>query len=167
MSEILIAETIARVAHYGQTCRFGGEPFISHPETVASYVKPEYQPTAWLHDVLEDTPLTVDHLRTAGISEATITAVELLTRPHEFLEYDTYIQRIIESGNITALVVKHADLTHNLRPSLPERMRPRYERALLAIRPAILAWDRLHESPTPSTLPWTFLPLPADWKTTR
>lgn len=143
---IVVAETIARIAHYGQTCRFGGESFITHPAAVAADVARQrfsrFVATAWLHDVLEDTPLTVDHLRSAGVADSTIEAVEILTRVDPFQPYDDYIERIVSSHNAAALIVKRADLEHNLRPSCPPEHRERYLKALGRIS-TCAAWRKL------------------------
>lgn len=125
--ETIIAETIARLAHFGAVCKFGGEPFITHPEAVAASTYGMDRPVAWLHDVLEDVAITATHLRAAGISTATIAAVTILTRNEG--TYEEYIDDIVASGNVSAMRVKVADLTHNLRPSCPDSLRPRYEAA--------------------------------------
>lgn len=52
----------------GQTRKYTGEPYIVHPATVAEIVRivphtEEMLCAAWLHDVVEDTPATVDQIR--------------------------------------------------------------------------------------------------------
>ncbi len=58
-SQIIKAREIAKMAHFGQVDRAGIE-YIKHPETVASFVKTdEEKAVAYLHDVIEDTALTL------------------------------------------------------------------------------------------------------------
>ncbi|GBQ29757.1 metal dependent phosphohydrolase [Gluconacetobacter sacchari DSM 12717] len=53
----------------GRRLRYTNEPFIVHPMRVAELVagtgaRPEVVAAAWLHDVLEDTPVTLGELST-------------------------------------------------------------------------------------------------------
>ncbi len=57
----------AAIAHQGQTRKYTGEPYIVHPIAVANKVAEiggsmEMQAAAYLHDVLEDTDVSVDEL---------------------------------------------------------------------------------------------------------
>lgn len=111
MSSLLTnALQIARKAHENQFDK-GGSPYILHPIFVASLVNTEYEKaTALLHDVIEDSELTLQHLKDAGIPTDVIQAVELVTKkPH--LDYFEYLESIKE--NEIARKVKLADLTHN------------------------------------------------------
>jgi (p)ppGpp synthase/HD superfamily hydrolase len=60
------AATFARKAHAGQVRKFGGGDYIVHPERVARRVAALEGATevmvvaGWLHDVVEDTPVTAD-----------------------------------------------------------------------------------------------------------
>ena len=57
-SQAIEAHNIAKMAHFGQVDRAGVD-YIKHPEAVASFVKTdEEKAVAYLHDVIEDTPLT-------------------------------------------------------------------------------------------------------------
>lgn len=138
MTEQLIAETIARVAHYGQIDK-NGEDYIDHPRAVAAAVADEYKAAAWLHDVLEDSVwLDEARLYAAGISAQTVSAVLCLTRDLGE-SYEDFIDRIATSGNHCAITVKLADLRHNQRPSAPDpkretRYRAAEERLLDALR---------------------------------
>jgi (p)ppGpp synthase/HD superfamily hydrolase len=60
----------ARAAHgsIGHMRKYTGEPYIVHPIAVAEIVRsvphtPEMIAAAYLHDVVEDTPVTLDELR--------------------------------------------------------------------------------------------------------
>ncbi len=137
------AMRIAFDAHYGQTDR-GNTPYICHPLHVADQMEDELTTTAAiLHDVLEDTELTADDLRREEIPEEIIEIVEILT--HDKSEsYSSYISQIIDSGNRAALLVKQADLEHNMDTSraengvLPESLLRRYETAKQRIDRALL-----------------------------
>lgn len=66
--------------------------------------------TALLHDVVEDSDMTLDDLRNAGFNDRVLTAVSLLTR-EEGTPYMDYIQAL--KSNPIARAVKMADLQHN------------------------------------------------------
>ncbi|WP_058985457.1 HD domain-containing protein [Hugonella massiliensis] len=105
-----IARSIARKAHAGQTDK-AGAPYIEHPAHVAAHVQGDTaKAVAWLHDVVEDTPLTFDDLRAAGIESDVIDALKLLTHDKSvpYLDYVTNLKR-----NELARAVKLADLAHN------------------------------------------------------
>ena len=63
MNIILAAAALARLAHTGQKRKYNGRPYIEHPARVAARVAIHPEATeemvaaAFLHDVLEDTPL--------------------------------------------------------------------------------------------------------------
>lgn len=107
---VQLAFEIAMDAHRWQR-DLAGMPYITHPLAVASKVKTEDEfITALLHDVLEDSTYTVDDLRSAGMPEHIITALELLTHDKS-VPYMDYIKSI--KGNDLARTVKIADLEHN------------------------------------------------------
>jgi (p)ppGpp synthase/HD superfamily hydrolase len=59
------ARTFALLAHADQKRRYTGEPYIMHPEAVAQTVRtvactPEMIAAAYLHDVVEDTPVKLE-----------------------------------------------------------------------------------------------------------
>lgn len=127
---VTAAERIARQAHAGQTEESTGDDYIRHIERVVAMVDgDDAKAVAWLHDVIEDSPLTYGDLLDAGISPRVVDAVEVLTRvSHQ--PYEHYIRDLALSGDDLALTVKLADLRDHLRPNCPERLRPRYEQAL-------------------------------------
>jgi GTP diphosphokinase / guanosine-3',5'-bis(diphosphate) 3'-diphosphatase len=71
---------IAAVAHTGQTDK-AGQPYILHPLRVMLRVHTEEEMiTAVLHDVVEDTTVTLQDLRREGFSDRVVAAVEALTK---------------------------------------------------------------------------------------
>jgi len=137
VTELEMAEKIARLAHTNQHEESTGDPYIRHIERVVERVTARHHDpgapiVAWLHDVVEDSEWTVDDLRLNGISEPVITAVVLLTRvPGQ--TYATHIDAIKESKNPLAIAVKIADLYDHLRPNCPARLLSRYEKAWVTL----------------------------------
>lgn len=121
-----IQETIkfAKESHRGQM--YGDRPYEYHLESVAEVVKTfsfdgrdtEFYDiivkVAWLHDIVEDTSVTLDMLRTMGYSEAVVNGVEAMNRD-EKESYGEYINRVMQSE--VALYVKLADSLCNFRES--------------------------------------------------
>jgi (p)ppGpp synthase/HD superfamily hydrolase len=72
MSEVIEkAAEFARKAHewFDQRRKYTGEPYIVHPQAVAKIVATvphdeEMLAAAWLHDVVEDTPVKIDEIDT-------------------------------------------------------------------------------------------------------
>lgn len=116
----LIAEGIARKAHKKQK-RWGGEPYIIHPEYVAKKVSQEndeYMSVAWLHDTVEDGNITLAYLQKKGFSYQVIKAIDAISkRPDE--SYDIYIDRV--RRNKIATAVKIEDIKHNLSTSMDSK----------------------------------------------
>lgn len=128
------AEQLARKFHADQTDK-SGAPYVCHLERVVNLLPVWRHEIAWLHDILEDTPLSVISLRIAGIQEHVIESVVLLTRkPGEV--YADYIQRIKDSGNFAAKEVKLADLKDHVNynaDGIPQSLKRRYYRAIFTL----------------------------------
>jgi (p)ppGpp synthase/HD superfamily hydrolase len=146
-----LARRIAYAAHEGQTDK-QGQPYILHPERVATCVElwaiaagwnewdiERVVSVAWLHDVVEDTAFSLADLTREGFPPSVVAAVDALTRhrgpggrPEGY--HAAFIPRC--KANEYAALVKRADLRDNLArlDGLPEAqrdgMRRRYERAL-------------------------------------
>jgi guanosine-3',5'-bis(diphosphate) 3'-pyrophosphohydrolase len=74
------AIALAATAHSGQLDK-AGKPYILHPLRVMLAVEtPEERLAAMLHDVVEDTSVTLDELRAEGFPDAVIAAVDALTK---------------------------------------------------------------------------------------
>ncbi len=103
------AMQIAYDAHHGQTDK-AGVPYVFHPLHLAEAMEDEICCcTALLHDVVEDTAVTLEDLAAVFPPEV-VEAVALLTH-EEGTDYFDYVRRI--RSNPIALKVKLADLAHN------------------------------------------------------
>ena len=112
MATIERALQIAAQAHEGQKDK-EGQPYILHPLRVMSRVEGEAaQIVAVLHDVIEDTQVTLSDLRNAGFSEEVLAALLCVTHRKE----DPYADYVIGcKNNPIARQVKLADLADNAR----------------------------------------------------
>lgn len=105
------AAKLAEKAHQGQVDK-GGQPYILHPGRVMEQCETETEKiVALLHDVMEDTPYTLEDLRQEGFSEEVLEALLCLTH-REGESYMAYIGRVCE--NPLAARVKYADLQDNM-----------------------------------------------------
>lgn len=102
---------IATTAHQGQVDK-AGVPYILHPFRVMFGCKTEdEQICAVLHDVIEDTAVTFEDLKTEGFKEEILNALHALTK-RKSETYDDFINRVIQ--NQLACHVKLADLSDNM-----------------------------------------------------
>ena len=115
------AISIALTAHKGQVDK-GGNPYILHPIRVMGSVKTiEEKIIALLHDVVEDSDITIEQLKKEGFSETTLEAINLLTKTSD-CSYEDYLLRI--KSNKLALEIKKADLKDNLDNSRLAELNP-------------------------------------------
>lgn len=104
------AIAIAAMAHEGQVDK-AGAPYVFHPlRMMLSVGTPEARMAAVLHDVVEDTSVTLEQLRAEGFPQEVIEAVEALTE-REGEDYEAFIRRV--APNSIARQVKLADLRDN------------------------------------------------------
>lgn len=102
---------VARVAHAGQVDK-GGAPYILHPMAVADGVCGDTaKAVALLHDVAEDTSITIEDLTADGFPGEITEAVRVLTK-RPGIDYETYLLAVKQ--NPVARTVKLADLRHNM-----------------------------------------------------
>ncbi|MCM1293921.1 MAG: HD domain-containing protein, partial [Bacteroides sp.] len=125
LEHIKSAFELAREAHAPQK-RKTGEPYILHPIAVATIVAEEMQLgtnpvcAAFLHDVVEDTPCTIDDIRRLFGDDVAFLVRVVTKKPTKDYEYskqlDNYRQ-ILHSVqyDIRAVLVKLADRLHNMR----------------------------------------------------
>ena len=104
------AYEIAKRAYLGQVDK-AGKDYIKHPQKVASFVKSdEEKAVAYLHDVIEDTELTLEDLHEYEFSKEVIEAVDIITKK-KGEDYQSYLNSV--KKNKLARAVKLADLRHN------------------------------------------------------
>lgn len=106
------AIALAVEAHAGEVDK-AGQAYILHPlRLMLQMDTPEEMMTAVLHDIIEDTAVTLQQLRELGLPESVLTALALLTHNTATTSYETYIAAI--KTNPLARRVKLADLAHNM-----------------------------------------------------
>lgn len=97
-------------AHAGQVDKCG-LPYVFHPFHLAEQMETEEQVcVALLHDVMEDTSIDANEIRSLGMPESVMEALELLTHDPK-VPYLDYVEHL--SHNSLARAVKIADLRHN------------------------------------------------------
>lgn len=144
-----VCAQIAADAHRGQT-DIGGNKYLIHLSVVAlmqSTVKEAC--VGFLHDILEDTHITVPMLLEKGIPIEIVDSVRTLTRSEDD-DYEEYIERVKKDK--LARRVKLADLTHNMDASrlnrklkkrdLKRRIKYHNARKTLASKEEILEMDK-------------------------
>lgn len=97
-------------AHKNQTDK-SGLPYVFHPFHLAEQMETEETTiVALLHDVVEDTNVTLEDLEGEGFKSEIIEAVALMTHDDK-TDYMDYVRAI--KNNPIAKAVKLADLKHN------------------------------------------------------
>lgn len=97
-------------AHKDQTDK-SGMPYVYHPFHLAEQMDDEFSTcVALLHDVVEDTEITLDDLRKEGFPKEVTDAVAMMTH-EKSVPYFEYVRQI--KKNPIAAKVKYADLCHN------------------------------------------------------
>lgn len=113
MADLDRAILVAVQAHHGQKDRYG-QPYILHPIRVMMRVKTKKEKiVAVLHDVIEDSSLTLENLKAKGFSDEIVQAVDCLTK-REGEPYEAHVDKARQ--NDLALPVKIADLEDNMDP---------------------------------------------------
>lgn len=127
---------IAADAHFGQHDK-AGLPYILHVCRVVDRVRGESgKVVAALHDVLEDSDLTVEDLAAEGYRAGVLDAIVTITR-RAGETYADYIRRV--KADPLATLVKLADLRENLDGLTVDidptgSLRTRYTKALAFLR---------------------------------
>lgn len=134
---------IAQTAHAGQVDK-AGQPYIEHPLAVMHQVEsPDAKIVAVLHDVVEDSEITIAYLAEQGFSEDVIAAIAAITK-QDGESYEEYLDRVM--SNPLALRVKIADMTHNLdlsripNPTAADHKRIEKYKVILPRLKAALEW---------------------------
>ena len=136
----------AKAAHAGQVDK-AGQPYIEHVKRVALRliamfpdVTPEQVQAALLHDVVEDTPATLEEVQSRFGAEVAAT-VAALTKPPGAV-YADYIATLAATGHVDALRVKLADNLDNSDPirvhlQQKQMVRERYAPARAVLKAAL------------------------------
>lgn len=113
------AADVARRAHAGQVDKVG-RPYIEHPGRVAARVSKDDVLAAigWLHDVVEDTSVSLADLEAQFPLEVTAAVDAITRRPGE--QPAQYYERV--RANPLALQVKAADIADNTDPDRLARL---------------------------------------------
>ena len=140
MPSIEKALQIAARAHEAQKDK-EGHPHILHPLRVMNAVEDEpAKIVAVLHDVIEDTSVTVEDLRREDFDRAVLAALECLTHRKS----ETYADYVVRcKGDEIARRVKLADLEDNARPSRALLRPDRIEPDIARLRKYLLAYKFL------------------------
>lgn len=126
LKRIRDAYEYAEAAHRGQT-RKSGEPYILHPVAVAEILAGMQMDVATieaalLHDVVEDTKVTLDDLQArfgetlAGIVDGLTKLERIQFRSKEEQQNENYRKMFVAMANdIRVILIKLADRLHNMR----------------------------------------------------
>lgn len=129
MADIERAIKIAVDVHMGQKDK-AGAPYILHALRVMADVEGEAEKiVAIMHDVVEDSPVTIEDLETEGFSDEICAGVEAMTKA-DGETYEAYLQRV--KNNAIAHRVKLADLKDNMSllrlPELTPELFQKYDK---------------------------------------
>ncbi len=140
------AARFAAQAHGGQKRKYTGEPYVSHPEAVATIVStvtsdPEVLAAAWLHDVVEDTPVSLAEIR-ALFGDRVAQMVSDLTDVSVPSDGNRAIRKALDRDHLAqaspeAQTIKYADLIDNTRSIVARD--PAFARTYLREKAALLA----------------------------
>jgi len=143
MASLEKAISIAAAAHEGQFRKVTHEPYVVHPLRAMLHALKfgnDFAIVAILHDVVEDTDITISSLREMGFEDKILKAVELLTKA-KGIHYATYLADI--KANPLARIVKILDMEDNMRdlemlgvesPNYEQRLRKKYTEGLIYLR---------------------------------
>ncbi|WP_042422964.1 HD domain-containing protein [Streptacidiphilus anmyonensis] len=155
-------DRLAAEAHRDQFDKIG-VPYIEHVRAVSAGLAPfgvGLRMAGLLHDVLEDTAVTVEDLARAGVPSSVIQLVQAVTMQN-FDGYASMLDAV--AGNYGAALIKISDNAHNSHPErlarLPEdkraRLAAKYHAARGVLWPAVALEDvrAIVERVNPSLLP--------------
>jgi len=142
---VVKAEQLARTAHQGQYRKYTNEPYIVHPEAVArivSSVTDDHSTlaAAWLHDVVEDTSVTIDMVE-AGFGPEIARIVSDVTNVTKKSDGNRQYRKGVEKQHLAgacakAKTVKLADILHNVPDIIAND--PGFARTYVAEKQAVL-----------------------------
>jgi (p)ppGpp synthase/HD superfamily hydrolase len=132
---------IALRAHAGQKGK-DGTPYVLHPLRLMTRMeRDEERMAAVLHDVVEDSEVTLEELRELGMPREVVEAVGLLTH-EEGVAYEDYVRRLADHP--VARRIKLADLEDN---SDIRRLTGMEEKDIERLRKYHRAWQILRPGP--------------------
>lgn len=134
-----LAILVSVVGHFGITDK-GGHPYIFHVIAVTLGLRhkdAEIIQAALLHDIVEDTNITLADLKLLGFSKRVIDCVAAVTKD-ESLSYQQNIARVLP--NLDACYVKLSDLTNN---TLLSRLKDLSEKTFSKMRDYMIAYKRV------------------------
>lgn len=136
------AINLAKFAHTGQQ-DYSGQDYVFHPLIVMRSINNATeieQIAAVLHDVVEDTKVTIDMLKALGCPQEAIDIIKLVSRDKNTQTYAEFIENIANSENLSAIKLKIADLSHNMSPERTKHLPPekkgvinRYQKAMIVL----------------------------------
>ena len=116
-----LAKFVSENSHKNQVDKAGIDYFAGHIQAVVNGVTTNKEKiVAYLHDTVEDTPLTIERIKEL-FGEEIGEAVFAITKSKDgSLSYDDYIERV--KANPLARAVKISDLKHNMDLSRLEKV---------------------------------------------
>ena len=118
---VKMAEKVAREAHEGAVDK-AGAPYIEHPRRVAERLEtPEERVVGWLHDVVEDTTVSLGNIAT-WFGNDTADAMDAVTH-RKGESWSDYLTRV--KANPIAKAVKISDLIDNVSLSRMPEVKPK------------------------------------------
>ncbi|EUJ32267.1 HD domain-containing protein [Listeria cornellensis] len=115
------ASDFAEQAHRMQRRKITGEPYFSHPRNVAQLLhdagfREEVVAAGFLHDVVEDTPVTLDEIRAAfGVEVAELVASHTEDKSQSWEERKSHTIDVVRTGTLEQKAIIVADKLDNLR----------------------------------------------------
>lgn len=134
MADLTNAITLAATMHKGQYDK-GGNPYILHPlRVMLNATDDDTRIVAVLHDIVEDTEMTLEGLRELKFSNSVIDAIDHLSRRTEE-SYDDFIDRVKLNPLVTQVKIwdieDNSDVSRLNCISVNDRQRlNKYSRAL-------------------------------------
>ncbi|PZE33341.1 HD domain-containing protein [Curtobacterium sp. MCPF17_031] len=111
---VRLAHEVATRAHAGQVDKVG-RPYIEHPTAVAERLTTDdEQVVGFLHDVVEDTGITLTELRAMGFTAEQVLAVDAMTKRRGETLAESMARVMADP---VAPRVKRADVSHNADPA--------------------------------------------------
>lgn len=138
MADLTKAITLAAMMHHGQHDK-GGNSYILHPlRVMLNASNEETMIVAVLHDIVEDTEMTIQKLREIGFSEKIVAAIDSITK-RDGEPYEDFIQRVKLNKIGTAVklldIEDNKDLSRIPNPTQIDYERvAKYEKAILDIK---------------------------------